>query len=240
MIEGSIFNITGAARRGFPDLPIGALRRAEAGSNMGGAQGLKLGHAKSFTDLRAMTATRGISAELSITTDEGDVVTLHAASSTEVSYASLRHKERGADGASHQSLSTREVSLTREISMTVEGDLSEEELADIRKLVARLEPVLRGFKPGKGEAFALRLDASEFESLAGFQLDIERTSSMTRLHVRQRTWGQAPQLETTGTVKPAPVRMPVSQPPADDAGETFVTARPEPQRMPVSRMAPRD
>jgi hypothetical protein len=238
MMEGSIFNITGAALRNSGAVPIGANRQAYDGEAAGGARGLALGHSKSFADLRAMTAMRGLSTDLTITTDEGDVVTLHAASSMEVSYASLRARERGPEGASRRSATAREVSLTREISMTVEGDLSEQELADIRRLVSRLEPVLAGFKPGEAQAFALRLDASEFDSLAGFQLTIERTAGMTRLHVRQRSWGQSPAHEARGIVKPDADRVPVALPREDDAAALFVTERPDPARMPVLQVAP--
>lgn len=133
-----------------------------------------------------MAASRETSAQLQIMTDEGDIVTISGSSEVEATYASLRQRSRGPDGSLKLSARYREISVERDFSFTVEGDLSEEELADIKRLLDHIGPALKGLASAGGAPFTFQVDGSDFESLAGFSMTVERSMNLTHLHVRRR------------------------------------------------------
>lgn len=78
-----------------------------------------------------MEMSRATSAELTITTDEGDKVTL----SFDAAYSASRTQEPGSRATSVQSSVRAEVKI--------EGDLNAEEIADIQKLMGMLGRAMR-------------------------------------------------------------------------------------------------
>jgi hypothetical protein len=159
----------------------------------------------SATDLEAASVTRTNSAELQITTDEGDVVTITRSSTFEAMVGSLRYQDRGPEGAYRQRMRFEETSRSRELSISVEGDLSPEELKDIHKLMAWLRPAFRSASPRAGTAAALRVDGSKLDSLSGFSLDLQQSIT--------RTWLEA-SATGPGSSDPAPADPPASEPAA--------------------------
>ena len=93
-------------------------------------------------------------------------------------------KLQGADvNAQGQSLS---LSSSQELSITVEGDLSEEELRDIRKLVRTTERLARDF--ARGDLEAVQKDTrrlSKLDSLASFQGAISISQSVSVAQIQQ-------------------------------------------------------
>jgi hypothetical protein len=99
---------------------------------------------------RSMEMTRAMSAELTITTDEGDKVTL----SFDAAFSASRTQEPGYRASSVQAGVRAEVK--------VEGELNAEEIADIQKLMGMLGRAMR--KPEKAPQIAQKI--ARLDSLA--------------------------------------------------------------------------
>ncbi len=202
------------------------------------------------TDQRlfALQRTNSLGVELTVRTDEGDTVTLSFQRETESLALRYGAKSRGPEGREAASLSLRSASVSQEVSMQVEGSLSEAELADIERLASRITASLASGRGAGAAAFAAG-DASEFESLAGFSLDVtrERSLELTMIRLREQRLAAptvaplpvqpAPLEPVAGpTVAPSPFQPapePVPLEPVADAGETGGDCRCEPGESPL-------
>jgi hypothetical protein len=128
----------------------------------------------STRELLAVAASRRTGAEITITTDEGDTVTLSLRSELDASFAVYRRPRLEAASLS--------IDRTTDLEITVQGDLSEREREDIRALVTDLARVIRGFLAGSFDASVVRsFDDLASNSLAGYTLHVERAESLTML-----------------------------------------------------------
>lgn len=160
--------------------------------------------------LVAANAHREASGDLSIVTKEGDTVTLSAHLEADATYASFR--SRGAQ-ASYLS-----VEKSASIEISVQGDLSEQEMKDIEKLVKQFGHELRQFFRGSKGADATDVGQGSFSSIAGVAVHLESESSVTAVSVRSS--GSRPSglgwSPTPLPVSPAPGP---DESPANPAGE---------------------
>lgn len=165
-----------------------------------------------WLDVRAKQVSVSEDTSLTIRTAEGDTVTLTSHTEMESLKARLTYgpgdapdadehgDDDGVEGAT--SVRLRELRLDRSVTLSVQGDLSDEELADIRELVERLGDTLHDAghdDDHAGTRSLVRLSTEGFDSLAGFELHAERTVEVTRVHVRRL----APPTPS-GTNPPAP------------------------------------
>ena len=88
------------------------------------------------------------SAELSVETAEGDTVSLSMKTVTESEFSDYRHLSRGAGHRFGMRARGGERTVTREVQLSVEGDLNERELADIQSLARILAKATRKFAHG--------------------------------------------------------------------------------------------
>jgi hypothetical protein len=179
------------------------------------------GNLGNLIDLRATMVTRTEDASLTIKTAEGDTVTLteHAqrqALDAQFTYApgSAPASQATAGGSPAQGQATpvnddhdrdeqhggssvglREIQLDRSTTVSVQGDLSQQELADIKQLVAGLRDSLKSLgapDSGQGQGGAMaaatsitRMATQGLGSLAAFELHVEQTVDTTRIHVHR-------------------------------------------------------
>lgn len=130
--------------------------------------------------LTAAVAERTVDGTLSLTTKEGDTVTLSAHADATVTYAALR--ARGDGGSFSARVTTLEASA--ELDLQVQGDLSEEELADIRKVVKAFFHELKDAFRGHGQdGDALAGGGPEATTLASYAVHVESSSSLTAVSV---------------------------------------------------------
>lgn len=172
-------------------------------------------------DLRASLVKATEDTSLTIKTAEGDTVTLTSHTEVESMRAKLTYGPNDApadtatgtatttpkvEGHDHdgneddkQGVATaklREIKLDQNITLSVQGDLSEQELEDIKKLVNRLGSELNQLGFGErghdgdhgddaqaGNTSLQRLDTSNMGSLSSFDLHVERTLEVTKLHL---------------------------------------------------------
>lgn len=97
---------------------------------------------------RAVSAQAGVSTlgDLNLVTREGDRVNISFGS--EQSVSGSRSQTRRADGTVVQALSLTAIAASR-YSISVEGDLNEDELAAIQKLVGVIDPLAEDFFAGR-------------------------------------------------------------------------------------------
>jgi hypothetical protein len=117
-----------------------------------------------------------VSADLTVVTVEGDRVTLAADSALQASYTSYdaRGRVRG------QSLNIHAEALAAtaadRIAVTVEGNLNEQELADIQHLLSSIEGIATDFFAGApAQELVQTLDLRDFSALASFNATWELT-----------------------------------------------------------------
>ena len=133
--------------------------------------------------LTAAVAERTVDGTLSLTTKEGDTVTIAAHADATVTYAGLR--ARGEGGSFSARVATLEASA--ELDIRVQGDLSDEELADIRRVVKDFFHELRDAFRGRGfDGEEMAESGSGSTTLAGFAVHVETSASLTAVSVVAR------------------------------------------------------
>ncbi len=214
-------------------------------------------------DLRASLVTRTEDSSLTIRTAEGDTVTLTSHSELQSLKARLTYgpgdppagtataanaagepAEKNGDASGVTKLKLREIQLDERVTLSVQGDLSEQELSDIKQLVNRLGGALHelgehgadhdqdGDEAGGNSSLA-RIDTQGSGTLAGFELHVERTVEVTKIHVQRVP--VPPPTVTPPTVDPAslPGKGTISTPPV-----ALPPAAPKPPVAPRPPVAP--
>lgn len=169
-------------------------------------------------DLRASLVTATEDTSLTIKTAEGDTVTLtshtqveslkakltYAPGDAPAGAAPVKHDDGDGDDDRKQVGNTtaklREIKLEQNVTLSVQGELSEQELDDIKKLVSRLGSELKQLGFGQrghdsehdgdhgdaaGNGSLQRIDTSNLGSLSSFDLHVERTLEITKIHIRR-------------------------------------------------------
>jgi hypothetical protein len=98
------------------------------------------------TSVVAASATRDIDASLSITTKEGDTFSISASFDTSMTYAGIRG--RGEHGNAWS------ISSSSQVSMQVQGNLNEQEMKDISRIVKTFLHDLRSMLKGRDVSVA--------------------------------------------------------------------------------------
>lgn len=176
-------------------------------------------------NLLAVQASSDTDAQISITTAEGDTVTISLHSDLDAGFAFYRPS--GTDGGTNVQAAVLTSSASRSMEITVQGDLNDQEKADVSNLLNRLEHVIRSFLKGHfGAAIHQALEGPSLNSLAGYSLDVEHTESLTLVRASDSAT-QDP--AGTGTIdQPATQPTPETTPPPDPAtdGVSFLPRSP--------------
>lgn len=124
----------------------------------------------SFAGLSALTRARAeqrTSAELSIVTNEGDRVTLTANAGSLSTYARYDSRGRLENSETTRSGEFRGSASQNQFQVTVEGDLNEAELADIRRILEVQGELFSGFLSGEiSDEVSEVLDLDELGTIA--------------------------------------------------------------------------
>ena len=167
------------------------------------------------TGVSSVTVSNEFSGRLSVRTAEGDTITLGADLDTSLhvgrfyAHGGSRQAEVGI-GAEY----TR-YSLQQEFGITVDGDLNEQELNDLHKLVQKISSIFHGFVEGQDEqaiaqTAALAERFVQLTTLSGLDLSVEVLRSVTVVAASAYTPGGAPvtaaaiPLLSNGTTAPTP------------------------------------
>ncbi|MDC4202947.1 MAG: hypothetical protein MPW14_14340 [Candidatus Manganitrophus sp.] len=175
------------------------------------------------------------SAEISILTDEGDVVTISGASSMKAKY--LRYDSQGRSvGGEAESAKVLRISVRQRFSISIQGDLSEEERADIDRLLGVIEDTFLGALDGNSDTTDPQRPSADLGSLASVSASFKysaKISAFARIVPGDETAATPPaEAATDGasppavggedTGAPSPVATPVEN---HDGGMVFQTVR---------------
>ena len=184
-------------------------------SNAAGSQRLD-------TKVSAISAATDLTGRLSVTTAEGDTITLTA--DFEARYRAVNYQGQSQTDAGTAQVSAKsvEASLKQQYGVTVEGDLNEQELNDLEKLFRKVGNIFRKFFRGQDdEALAKTAKLADrfgnLSSLSGLDLSVsvERSVTVVAAQVASSVTGQpaVPTGQTpTATTFPATPATPGAAP----------------------------
>jgi len=138
------------------------------------------------TQVSGVAVSNDLSGRLSVTTAEGDTITLTA--DLEYDFRAENYSSHGTSDGSTVDLKAKyaESTLKKEFGVTVEGNLNEQELNDLEKLFRKVSNIFRSFFNGNDEAglaktakLAERLE--QLPSLSGLDLSVDVQRSVTIL-----------------------------------------------------------
>ncbi|MBF0228480.1 MAG: hypothetical protein HQK63_02630 [Desulfamplus sp.] len=158
---------------------------SQLGSSVGSLQNRSnLGDYATLSERKeALQASQSKNLELSLTTKDGDTVTLSAGSFMEFSALAYDKSGRISNGSENASgrLSSREMTLASgsQFTFSVKGSLSEEEMDDIENIVKTLDDVINKMATGNmDDAVAKALEMQDgYENIAGFEANLSTSSS---------------------------------------------------------------
>jgi hypothetical protein len=179
------------------------------------------------------------SGRLSVTTAEGDTITLSADLETDFRAVNDKSHVEGDGKAMDVQAKYAEYSLKQEFGVTVEGDLNEQEVKDLEKLFRRVANIFKQYVSGQDEeALAKTAKPAErfgqLSSLSGLDLsvDVERSVTIFAEQVASTVTGrsappadQQPQIPvtTSDTATPGVAPSAVAAIPQSSAGTSAPT-----------------
>jgi hypothetical protein len=150
------------------------------------------------TQISGVAVSNDFSGRLSVTTVEGDTITLSA--DLESDFRAMNDKSHVEGDGKTVNLETKyaEYSLKQEFGVTIEGDLNEQEVKDLAKLFRNVANIFKKYLSGQDdEALAKTAKLSErfgsLSSLAGldFSVDVERSVTFLAAQVVSEVTGQS-------------------------------------------------
>jgi hypothetical protein len=131
------------------------------------------------SDLRRLDASTETHTDLSVVTAGGDRVTLSAESLLRASYADLNYQST--DQRYHLNLDATdsEVQVKNSIEVSIEGQLDQQEEADLQRLMGKLEKVVKKFLRGDIEgALSRALKIGDLGTVESFQLTVQHSEQI--------------------------------------------------------------
>jgi hypothetical protein len=121
-----------------------------------------------------MHAETWTNADIAITTAEGDTVVLSASAVLQTAYASYDARGRLAGQGFDVHAEAVQLVVSQDTAITVAGDLSDTELADVHHLLEKLGAMAADFLAGDlDDAVTHALDLGELDTLANFDASFE-------------------------------------------------------------------
>lgn len=159
-----------------------------------------------------LSASSRKSTDISLVTAEGDKVTISAKSALQAGLVSYDY--RGRLNGNEVSLQGQSFQLAAEnfLEIAVEGDLSKEELADIKKLVAKIEKLGSDFfSQPLEDSPSQSLDFGNLDSIASFEANLHYEQQIT---VAQQVQEESSASAPTENAQPSPEPVGNSSSPA--------------------------
>lgn len=158
------------------------------------------------------------STDINIVTAEGDKVTLSSDYHSEATLLTYEHLAYSNSGYEAEKGELVDYNEERNISLSVKGTLSDQEMADIQALLTDLGEMLKSFLTGAGEGAGgvdeNSADLSRYSSLSAFEADFEYSASMRYLDLEADQLAVnaagSPKLAESMAVSPAPASQPAA------------------------------
>lgn len=176
------------------------------------------------TQVGAIAVSNDLTGQLTVTTAEGDKVTLSADLAEEFRTVTYRGASRQDGTSVLVSGQQTEYSSSRQLGVAVEGDLNEQEVHDLSKLFRKVLNIFRKFFRGQDEAALAKTAklAERFENLStlsslDLSVEVERSVTMLAAHVATEATGQAALPADLPSVPPAQSATPGAVPSTEAA-----------------------
>ena len=149
------------------------------------------------TKVSAVSAAADLSGRLSVTTAEGDTITLTADFEARYRAVNFQAQAQTENGTAQVSATSIEASLKKQYGVTVEGDLNEQELSDLQKLFHKVGSIFRKFFSGQDDQALAKTaklaekfgDLSSLSSL-DLSVNVERSVTVVAAQVASAVTGQ--------------------------------------------------
>jgi hypothetical protein len=168
--------------------------------------------------LTCLNVSEDQSADINIFTAEGDRVTLSSDYHSEATLLTYEHLAFSNSGYEAEKGELVDYDEERNVSLSVKGTLSDQEMADIQALLSDLGEMLKSFltgaREGAGGVDENSGDLSRYSSLSAFEADFEYSASMQYLNLEADQLAVkaagAPKLSESMAASPATVLQPAA------------------------------
>jgi hypothetical protein len=153
------------------------------------------------TDLTRLNASTETHTDLSVTTAGGDRVTLSAESLLRASYADLNYQSTDQQYRLDLHGTDSQIQFGNSIELSIQGELDQQEQADLQQLVDKLQKVVKQFLRGDSEgALSNALQIDDLGTVAAFELNVQQVQqvAITQEHHTSAA-AQASQLQPRST-----------------------------------------
>ncbi len=142
------------------------------------------------TKVSGVAVSNDFSGRLSVTTAEGDTITLSADLASDFLAVNYKARAEGVETTVDIDATYAEYTLKHEFGVTIEGDLNEEETKDLERLFQNVANIFKKYLSGRDdEALAKTAKLGEqfgaLSSLSGLDLnvDVERSVTVLASHI---------------------------------------------------------
>ncbi|HKO30544.1 MAG TPA: hypothetical protein VJU54_05365 [Nitrospiraceae bacterium] len=150
------------------------------------------------TQVSGVAISNDFTGRLSVTTAEGDTITLSADLESEFRAANYKSHTEGDGKTVDVQVKYAEYSLKQELGVTVEGDLNEQEIKDLEKLFRKVSNIFKQYLSGQDDEALVKMAklAERFgnlSSLSGLDLgvDVERSVTIFAAQVASELTGRS-------------------------------------------------
>jgi hypothetical protein len=138
------------------------------------------------TDTRLKSVSTSQNMVLNLTTDEGDKLSISLAASAQSDYLQYRETGQNADGRYARTVQMYSMQAERSYSITVDGNLSDEELSDIGQVLTSIDSMMSDFVQGRLEPILAEADKlSGLDTVSDFSIDMTYARNVTSAHQTQ-------------------------------------------------------
>ena len=183
------------------------------------------------TKVGGVAVSNDFSGHLSVTTAEGDTITLSADLESDFRAVSYKSRVEGESKTVGVDATYAEYSLKHEFGVTIEGDLNEEEVKDLEKLFRNVANIFKKYLSGQDdEALAKTAKLGErfgaLSSLSGldFGVDVERSVTVVAVQLASEVTGQP----TLPTGQQPQTSVPISHTATPGGAPSATAAIPQP------------
>jgi hypothetical protein len=165
------------------------------------------------SDLTRLNASTETHTDLSVITAGGDRVTLSAEALLRASYADLNSQTLDQRYRLDLHATGLEIQTHKSAAVSIQGELDQEEQADLQRLIGKLEVAVKQFLSGDSEgALSTALNLGDLGTVAAFELNVQQVQqvALTQEHHASAT-GPASQLKRQGADDQAKVSSLVNQ-----------------------------
>lgn len=134
--------------------------------------------------------------ELKLTTKEGDIVTLRAASAYDSEMTTYSAFKKTNDSAASMAGFSTKLNYSSSYEISLEGDLSKEELRDINKAIKKLEKAMKHLSNGNLEkAVDKAVSIGGLDTIGGFEANLRYSATKQYDYIEKSTFQRPDTLE---------------------------------------------